>query len=252
MTQDKTGRIIWHDLFTPNRPRAMAFYKRIAGWSYRTEHAADFAWGGGAKDFVLAMSEDDTGAGFVETARGMSDGWIPYVEVLDVDACATLAEKLGGTVLRQPFEVPGVGRNALLRDPHGAVIGISLSRHNFPAPQRQFGVDVYLSDATPSPHEFYAPLFDWTLVSAPSGSPDGDTFVGPSGGDVAVHLSNKLPNGERALWMPSLKVPDPAVAVRDAENQRVKLLDQISLRYAQQDCPVLRDPDGALICVLGV
>lgn len=102
----------------------MAFYQQVAGWTYQIEHATDFAWGGGAKHFVLALSGDEAGAGFAETPPEQSNGWIAYVEVRDVDATAALSEKFGGNTIRQPFEVPGVGRNAPLRDPLGAVVGI--------------------------------------------------------------------------------------------------------------------------------
>ena len=47
MTTDKTGRIIWRDLFTQDLKRSMAFYEQAAGLSFQIEHATDFAWGGG-------------------------------------------------------------------------------------------------------------------------------------------------------------------------------------------------------------
>ncbi|MDC0660794.1 VOC family protein, partial [Leisingera sp. SS27] len=153
MLASKTGRIVWHDLFTPDRTRAMDFYRQAAGWRYQTEQAADFAWGGGEKAFVLALLDGEAGAGFAETPPGLQDGWIPYAEVSDVDAAAAQAEDRGGDILRSPFEVPGVGRNALLRDPLGALLGISLSRHSFPAPARQFGPEIYLSNGAGFPAE---------------------------------------------------------------------------------------------------
>lgn len=134
MSGDKSGQIVWHDLFSTDRQRSMIFYERVAGWSFAVEHATDFAWGGGEVDFVLAKLGDEAGAGFVETPNGMSDGWIAYVEVPDVDAATGRMERLGGEVVRPSFDVPGVGRNALARDPLGALIGISQSQHTFPTP----------------------------------------------------------------------------------------------------------------------
>ena len=66
MIADKTGRVVWHDLFTDNAGLSRSFYEGVAGWRYLTEHATDFAWGGGEKDFILALSGDVAGAGFVE------------------------------------------------------------------------------------------------------------------------------------------------------------------------------------------
>ena len=50
--------------------------------------------------------------------------WLGYVGVDDVDASAKKLEKLGGTVHRQPEDIPGVGRFAVVADPHGAVFAL--------------------------------------------------------------------------------------------------------------------------------
>ena len=250
MSNDKIGRIVWHDLFTTNRQGAMAFYQRVAGWAYQVEHATDFAWGGGERDFVLALSGDEAGAGLVEAPPELRSGWVAYVEVPDVDATAARAEALGGVVERQPFEVPGVGRNALLRDPFGALIGIALSRHDYPAPRRQFGIEVYLSDTPSLPQAFYAQLFDWKLVSAPSGSPGGDVVAGPSGEPVAVHLAAKPRNGELAAWIPSLKVINPEDALRRAEQLGARPSSDMPLKVPQHHNAIFYDPDGAPFCLL--
>lgn len=244
MTDDKTGRIVWHDLFSSDRRGSMAFYERVAGWTYLIEHATDFAWGGGEKDFVLALVCDQAGAGFAETPPEMGNGWIAYVEVRDVDASAALAEELGGTIVRQPFEVPGVGRNALVRDPLGALIGISLSRHGFPVPERQFGAEVYLSDAA-FPEGFYAQLFDWRLASPQSEQHIAKAIAGPWGDDVAMRLAGMPPNGDRAVWLPSLKVANPEVGLRDAEVLGAKPFGHVLPEPARQLYPLVRDADGA-------
>ena len=246
MTDDKTGRIVWHDLFTADRQGSMAFYQRVASWTYQIEHATDFAWGGGEKDFVLALSGEEAGAGFVETPPELRSGWVAYVEVRDVDETATRAQQLGGTVIRQPFDVPGVGRNALLRDPLGAFVGVSLSRHSFPVPQRQFGPEVYLSDAPTVLQTFYGPLFGWTSGSTRSEADAGDTFASRSGDGVAVHISGKPPNGERALWAPSLKVRNLERALHDAEELGGKPF--VPPRPAKRLCSLLHDPEGASFC----
>jgi hypothetical protein len=42
----------------------------------------------------------------------------------DVDASCAKVQELGGRVLKPAFEVPGVGRIAIVRDPTGAALGI--------------------------------------------------------------------------------------------------------------------------------
>lgn len=249
MIGTRTGRIVWHDLFTGNRKRSMAFYQRLANWRYVTEHATDFAWGGGEKDYVLALSGDEAGAGLSETPPELTNGWIAYVEVGDVDAATADAETLGGTILRQPFDVPGVGRNALLRDPHGALIGLSLSRHDFPAPGRQFGVEIHLSDGPAFPAEFYAQLFGWKTVPAQTAKKVGTVISGPSGAPVAVHLVGEPPDGRHAVWMPSVKVAQRDAALRDAEKLGAMAIGRMTSTSAQQHYPLLCGPDGEAVCL---
>ncbi|MCY6383622.1 VOC family protein [Hoeflea prorocentri] len=251
MIAEKLGRVVWHDLFTRNRKRAMAFYQRLAGWRYVTEHATDFAWGGGEKDFVLALLADEAGAGFAETPQAFQDGWIAYVEVRDVDAAALQAEELGGAVVRAPFDVPGVGRNALLADPFGALIGISLSRHSFPAPRSQFGPEIYLSDRAVFPDAFYRTLFDWRAASAQSAGPAGCAICGPSGETVALRHSATLPRAAGALWLPSLKVADPQAALCHGQELGAKPFNGTSGEPAQRPYCMLQDPDGSLLRLLG-
>ncbi|XWN32357.1 MAG: VOC family protein [Devosia sp.] len=250
MTGEKAGRVVWHDLFTNNRQRSMEFYQRVAGWTYKIEHATDFAWGGGEKDFVLALLDEEAGAGLAQTPPGLSHGWLAYVEVRDVDAAAALTEHLGGTIVRQPFDVPGVGRNALLRDPLGALIGISLSRHSFPAPQRQFGVEVYLSESTTFPVDFYLQLFDWDVRSIPDCDRVGGVMSTPSGEDVAVWLRGKTKTLSKAVWVPSLKVPDPKAVLRDLLALKNQSFSVQTAKSTYMHVSFLRDPDRVLYCLL--
>jgi len=47
--------------------------------------------------------------------------WNVYFNVEDVDATVARTQELGGTVVAPAFDVPGVGRMAVLADPQGAM-----------------------------------------------------------------------------------------------------------------------------------
>ena len=51
------------------------------------------------------------------------EGWLSYIAVDDVDARVEKALGCGAQLMRPIFDVPGVGRIALLREPGGAGIG---------------------------------------------------------------------------------------------------------------------------------
>jgi predicted enzyme related to lactoylglutathione lyase len=54
----------------------------------------------------------------------MPPHWMTYVAVDDVDGAVRTTREAGGTVHREPFDVEGVGRIAIIADPTGAVLGI--------------------------------------------------------------------------------------------------------------------------------
>ncbi|MBK8304278.1 MAG: hypothetical protein IPK98_13040 [Chloracidobacterium sp.] len=47
--------------------------------------------------------------------------FLTYVAVEDVDENARQAVELGGTVIRQPMDIPNTGRFAVIADPTGAM-----------------------------------------------------------------------------------------------------------------------------------
>jgi predicted enzyme related to lactoylglutathione lyase len=49
--------------------------------------------------------------------------WLPFLAVDDVDARLKKAVAGGASVIREPFDVEGVGRIAILREPGGAAVG---------------------------------------------------------------------------------------------------------------------------------
>ena len=244
MTKSKQGQIVWHDLFTKDLDIAKSFYADIAGWRYVTEHAQDFSWGGGEKDFVLALSDGEAGAGFIDLVKDRPGDWIPYVEVADVDRAADLAANLGGDVARPPFEVPGVGRNCLLHDPLGAPVGISLSRHDFPAPTRQFGPEYYLMGSGDFPARFYRQLFGWEVAShhRPPTRARSVKLADTQIAAIAPYTDNA---GSSAQWIPSVRVGVLSDALAPIRALKGKILATRFEDALSVNCALVQDPNGA-------
>lgn len=66
-------------------------------------------------------------AGIFPTNRpdfeGVPEGWMSYLAVDDVDARVKTAVAAGAQLMRPIFDVPNVGRIAILTEPGGAGIG---------------------------------------------------------------------------------------------------------------------------------
>ncbi|WP_227272743.1 VOC family protein [Roseobacter weihaiensis] len=203
----------------------------------------NLAWGGGEKEFVLALSGDEAGAGFAETPQDQEDGWITYVEVADVDAAVERTNSLGGIIVREPFEVPGVGRNALVRDPLGALLGLSLSKHSFPVPRRQFGTEVYVGNGDKFPEAFYAELFEWQV--SPKRDMECIAVLGPWGDPVALQHAATWRIGSNAAWVPSIKVASISDACFAAESMGARSASVDSNKTGEARSLIFCDPDGA-------
>jgi hypothetical protein len=54
---------------------------------------------------------------------GGPSGWLAYVEVEDIHTTTQKAKSLGGKIMKEPFEVMGVGWLSFIQDPTGAVLG---------------------------------------------------------------------------------------------------------------------------------
>ena len=115
------GLVGWCDLMTDDVDKARDFYTGIFGWS--TE-VTDMGMG----PYTAFMAGDRPVGGVMAKppeAAGAPTAWTIYVTVDDVDESVAKVEAAGGTVLHGPFDVPTVGRFAVIRDPTGGVLGIA-------------------------------------------------------------------------------------------------------------------------------
>lgn len=122
MPTDKHGHFTWNELMTWSAEKAKTFYADTLGWSYDVMPMDE----GG--DYIICKSGDEMAGGMMELKPGtgfdgMPDHWFAYITVDDVDARIAKVEAAGGEVLRPPFDIPNVGRIAIVKDAAGAAIG---------------------------------------------------------------------------------------------------------------------------------
>ena len=55
---------------------------------------------------------------------GVPPHWLNYVTVESADASAARVTELGGKICKPPFDIPNVGRIAIVQDPQGAFFGL--------------------------------------------------------------------------------------------------------------------------------
>jgi predicted enzyme related to lactoylglutathione lyase len=77
----------------------------------------------GPMDYTMLKAAGTDVAGVMR----ISPNWAVYLSVADVDATASQAASLGGTVLVPGTDIPEIGRFATIQDPQGAVFSVFAS-----------------------------------------------------------------------------------------------------------------------------
>jgi predicted enzyme related to lactoylglutathione lyase len=114
------GAFMWNELMTTDVEKAKAFYAATVGWKIEA-----MPMPGGS--YWIAKVGDTPVAGMMKMTPEMPAGtpphWFSYLEVDDVDARVKAIAANGGKVMRPPFDIPEVGRIAIIADATGAVMG---------------------------------------------------------------------------------------------------------------------------------
>jgi hypothetical protein len=111
----------WFELHTRDYENAVGFYRDAFRWQPEvvSEEPGFRMTTIGDGQTQLAGIMDATG----HMAEGIPSHWEVYFQVEDTDQATADVERLGGSVLRAPFDTP-YGRMAAVADPSGAVFNV--------------------------------------------------------------------------------------------------------------------------------
>ena len=114
------GTFCWNELMTRDAEKAKKFYADTLGWSFEGMPMPDGTyWVANASGEIVGGIFPLAGPQF----DGVPESWMAYIAVDDVDARVKKAQRAGATLMRPIFDIPGVGRIAILKEPGGAGIG---------------------------------------------------------------------------------------------------------------------------------
>lgn len=119
---EKHGMVWWTELMTRDVAGARAYYEKVCGWTFETMPMEE-------GDYHVANRGGVPTAGVMDMTGmpGLDDvppHWFSYFAVDDVDAAVAETTALGGEIRRPPFDVPGIGRIAIVADSTGAAMGL--------------------------------------------------------------------------------------------------------------------------------
>jgi predicted enzyme related to lactoylglutathione lyase len=228
----------------PDPEQAVAFYTELFGWQA----------GERGEQVVCTLRGRDV-AGFV---RGDAAAWRTNVWVDRADETAERATGAGGRVVTAPFDLPGIGRTAVLADPAGAVFTVSEPEpHRGALVVNEPGAWAMSALTTPDPEgakASYGAVFGWQTDTFAAGDIEVTLWrlPGYEGGEpeqpVPADVVGVAAPGDAPRWDVDLWVDDPdATAARAAELGGTVLMEPMDLAVGRR--AVLADPQGATFSV---
>jgi predicted enzyme related to lactoylglutathione lyase len=206
----------WYELMTTDLDAAVAFYRDVVGWT-----AQDSGMPGTRYMVLQAGSSPVAGAMVIPQDvcdAGGRPGWTGYIGVADADAAVTKLQAAGGRLHRPAQDIPGIGRFAVVADPHGAVFVLFQPNGTPPEPappmtQGHVGWhELYAGDG-PAAFAFYAAQFGWTKDQAMDMGPMGVYQLFAAGGLPIGGIMTKPPAIPQPYWGFYFTVPEINAAV---------------------------------------
>jgi hypothetical protein len=133
--------------------------------------------------------------------------WFGYIGVDDVDLYAKRVTKAGGTIHRAPRDIPGIGRFAVVSDPHGAVFILFTPKPGSAQPPVAPGTpdhvgwrELHAGDLEGA-WAFYSELFGWTKGEAKDMGPMGLYQTFETGNTPGGGMMKKMPEAPAPFWL---------------------------------------------------
>ena len=250
------GTPIWYELMSADPDASKAFYDNVIGWTIEARPSGPMDYrmidsgNGGQVGGVMRLTEE-------MIAGGAKPTWLFYIGVDDVDASIAKIEAAGGSVLMPAWDIPGIGRLAMVADPQG--IPFYIMRGASDASSTAFertgmGKCNWNELSTPDQagaNAFYATVFGWTY---PDKMPMGDmgdyVFIDAAGQTIGATMQTP-PQGQPSAWQFYFRAPDIEAAAAKVTAQGG------TVHAGPMEVPggdriiVASDPHGAMFGVVG-
>ena len=260
-TQAPRGDFIWYELLTADIAGAKRFYDAVVGWNiqdksdfpndYRMIGRSDGKFAGGAMQLTEEMKQ-----------HGGRPVWLGYILVPDVDASVASIQQQGGQIHMPAFDIPGVGRVAMVTDPQGAPFYIMkpLPREDDPnaktdvfsvdQPQRVRWNELSTTDQDGA-IDFYRRQFGWNQEGAmPMGEMGDYRFIQANGVNIGA-IMRKPPQLPVSVWSYYIGVDDIDRAIQAVKDGGGQILNGPNEIPGGEFALNAMDPQGAAFGLVG-
>lgn len=242
------GKFVWRDLMTDDPALVKPFYAGLFGWEFEERTAM-------GRPYTLVKSGGAYIGGIAKAERQAPDQpnaqWLSFLSVADVDQAEKQTRAAGGKVLLTAFDLPKVGRAAIVLDPQGAPLGLIRASFGDPADASQPGLNNFLwtEELVHDPRaaaKFYAGLAGYEVMAEKDG--DRPYLVLRRDRDRAAIMRIPI-DGMQPRWLVSVRVADPAKSAQRAKQLGGKVLVAPHPDVRDGTVALIADPSGALIAL---
>lgn len=251
------SNFIWYELMTDDLDAAQAFYTKVVGWKPEPWDAPDMRY------IIMKPEGSERGSAGLMTipeeakAMGARPAWLGYIYAKDTDAATESLRKAGGKVMREPSDIPEVGRFSVVSDPQGAVFMLMTPQGpDMPPPPPgtpgHIGWHELYTTDWQAALNFYSGQFGWTKDQAVEMGELGTYQLFAVDGQRTGGMMNKPPEVPMPAWIFYFNVDDV-----DAAAERVKTAGG-TIILGPMDVPggsrMLQgiDPQGAVFALVKV
>ena len=236
------GSFCWIELATTDGPGAKKFYSELFGW---TTH--DSTIGPDMVYTIIRLDGKDVGALYQkgETMKDVPTHWASYISVVSADEVAAKAKSLGGTVLKEPFDVFDAGRMAVITDPTGATFciwqAIKHSGVGVKGQPNSLSWNELLTNDTARAIDFYTKLFGWKIDA---NNPMGYRQINTGSSEGIQGGIWPAPPQAPTFVQLFVTVDNVQAAAKNAEALGAKLLIPPTMLPEGNEMAVMLDPQG--------
>jgi uncharacterized protein len=242
------GKFVWRDLMTDDIPLVKKFYSELFGWTYLDIGESD-------NDYTVVLHDGKPIAGMfrlrdVEVRQRYSQ-WISYLSVTDMNQAIKYLKASGGSIYREPFELPNRGTVSFVFDSQNAILSFVKSSSGDPVDQdpvynEWFWTELWTNDVDNSV-KFYKELFGYNYKKFDTRAENKYHVLEkenrPRAGIIKIPFENVKPH-----WMPYIAVKDPSEIVKKVE-QLGGTVYLSTEGIAGNNAAIIADPSGAVFTV---
>ena len=222
--RNAAGTPIWYELLSSDADASKTIDEAVIGWTVGPRPEGDMDYR------MIDTASGETVGGLMHLSPQMVQGgatptWLFYIGVEDVDATVSKITQAGGSVHLPAFDMPGVGRMAMVADPQGNPFYVMRGDSDEPSRSwERMGMgkcnwhELSTTDQAAG-NGFYAQVFGWSYPDKMEMPGMGDYVFVEAGGETIGATMMQAGSGQPAGWQFYFRASDIEAA---AETFRAK------------------------------